>query len=336
MKYSKLLDTKVITERQGAQVPRLVQYANDEEINSKRDFLDWDILDATSVRLLADTIEETNNNQAEDINTLNSQLVQTSNNLNSQIGQINNTLRDIAASGGASIANTVVYDNTTSGLIALNVQAAIDELNVNIGSRFNTLNTGLTTEVTRAEAVEKSLTDSINNIAASGGASMASAVLYNDDNTQFGSRNAQGVIEIIDSKIKILQALIDNIKDAGYKIQLLEQTQYDVLTSYDQDTLYFIYKPIEYTLVDKPINRIFVYDGTVHTLASTAAYTVTGTGGSQIGTYQFNVSLNIDPVANTGYKWSDNTTNNIVVTYTIKDASTLGWSFGSSFPIKFS
>lgn len=44
MKYSKLLDTKVITERQGAQVPRLVQYANDEEINSKRDFLDWDIL----------------------------------------------------------------------------------------------------------------------------------------------------------------------------------------------------------------------------------------------------------------------------------------------------
>lgn len=82
-------------------------------------------------------------------------------------------------------------------------QAAIDELNVNISSRFNTLNTGLTTEVTRAEAVEKSLTDSINNIAASGGASMASAVLYNDDNTQFGSRNTQGVIEIIDSKIKI-------------------------------------------------------------------------------------------------------------------------------------
>ena len=72
MKYSKLLDTKVITERQGAQVPRLVQYVNDEEIKTKRNFLDWDILDATSVRLLADTIEETNNNQAEDINTLNS------------------------------------------------------------------------------------------------------------------------------------------------------------------------------------------------------------------------------------------------------------------------
>ena len=325
MKYSKLLDTKVITERQGAQVPRLVQYVNDEEIKTKRNFLDWDILDAKSVISLVNIATQTNNNQTESINILNQQVI-----------QINNTLRDIAASGGASVANAVVYDNTISGLHALNVQAAIDELDANISTNFDSLNTDLIAETTRAKDVEKNLTDTINNIAASGGAPMASAVLYNDDITQLGSRNTQGVIEIIDSKIKTLQSIIDNIKNVGYKIQLLEQEQYDILTSYDKDTLYFIYKPIEYTLVDKPRNRTFVYDGTVHILSSTDAYTVTGVGGSEIGVYQFNVSLNIDPITNTGYKWSDNTIDDIIVIYTIKDASTLGWSFGSSFPIKFS
>ena len=57
MKYSNLLDTKIMTERSGPQMPRLVQYANDEEIKTKRNFLDWDILNAKSTIILNDFVQ---------------------------------------------------------------------------------------------------------------------------------------------------------------------------------------------------------------------------------------------------------------------------------------
>lgn len=42
--------------------------------------------------------------------------------------QMEQTINNIAATGGASVANTVAYTNTTSGLESVNVQGAIDEL----------------------------------------------------------------------------------------------------------------------------------------------------------------------------------------------------------------
>ncbi len=42
--------------------------------------------------------------------------------------QITETLKNIAATGGASVASAVTYDNTTSQLISANIQGAIDEL----------------------------------------------------------------------------------------------------------------------------------------------------------------------------------------------------------------
>ena len=247
MKYSKLLDTKVITERQGAQSPRLVQYANDEEINSKRNFLDWDILDAKSVRNLFDyAIKQ-----------------EASVFIEQSLGD--STIKTISQDGITKVINGITQD-----IIELDNQIA--------------------TEINRA----------------------------------------------VDAETQIKKDLDDVTQKLSSKTVLIEQSDYDALTSYDKDIIYFIYKPIDYTLVDKPIDRTFTYDEAVHTLASTDAYTVTGTGGSEIGVYQFNVSLNFDPVTNIGYKWSDGTTNDIVVTYTINEVSTLVWSFGSSFPIKFS
>ena len=247
MKYSKLLDTKVITERQGAQIPRLVQYANDEEINTKRNFLDWDILDAKSVRSLFDYA------------------IKQEASVFIEQGLGKSTVKTISQDGITKEINTLTY-------------------NVDV------LDTQITTEINRA----------------------------------------------VDAETQIKQDLADVTQKLSSKIVLIEQSDYDALTSYDKDIIYFIYKPIVYTLVDKPIDRTFTYDGTVHTLASTDAYTATGTGGSEIGTYPFNVSLKVDYTANTGYKWSDGTLTDIVVTYTIKEKSTTVWSFGSSFPIKFS
>ena len=42
--------------------------------------------------------------------------------------QMEKTINNIAATGGASVANTVAYTNTTSGLESVNAQGAIDEL----------------------------------------------------------------------------------------------------------------------------------------------------------------------------------------------------------------
>ena len=115
----------------------------------------------------------------------------------------------------------------------------------------------------------------------------------------------------------------------GYKHQFLEETAYNQLQEYKQDTIYMVYEPITWITVDKPINTTFTYDGLVHSLFTTDAYTVFGTGGSQVGTYTFTVRLNY------GYKWTDGSLNNVVVVYTINE-DTSDWVFGDTFPIRFS
>ena len=63
--------------------------------------------------------------------------------------------------------------------------------------------------------------------------------------------------------------------------------------------------------VEKPKDQTFDYDGTVRSLTSTDDYTVSGTGGSEPGTYTFKVTLV------QGKWWIDGTNNPISVTYTI-------------------
>lgn len=53
--------------------------------------------------------------------------------LQTKTKQIKDTVDDIAISGGASVGSAVTYDNTQSGLDALNIQNAIDELVNNLG-----------------------------------------------------------------------------------------------------------------------------------------------------------------------------------------------------------
>lgn len=55
--------------------------------------------------------------------------------------QMEETIKSIAATGGASVANTVAYTNTTSGLISVNAQGAIDELAAKNKSQDETMST---------------------------------------------------------------------------------------------------------------------------------------------------------------------------------------------------
>ena len=55
--------------------------------------------------------------------------------------QMEQTINNIAATGGASVANTVAYTNTTSGLVSVNAQGAIDELAAKNKSQDETMST---------------------------------------------------------------------------------------------------------------------------------------------------------------------------------------------------
>lgn len=54
--------------------------------------------------------------------------------LNTRSSQIEETIKGIAATGGASVATSVTYNNKNSGLTAVNTQAAIDETNNRISN----------------------------------------------------------------------------------------------------------------------------------------------------------------------------------------------------------
>lgn len=63
--------------------------------------------------------EQTVKNQSLDVNMAK---------LNTRDDQITETLKNISATGGASVASAVTYDNTTSQLTSANIQGAVDEL----------------------------------------------------------------------------------------------------------------------------------------------------------------------------------------------------------------
>ena len=50
------------------------------------------------------------------------------NTLDNRSSQMEESIKNISVTGGASVASAVTYDNTASGLKAVNVKVAIDEL----------------------------------------------------------------------------------------------------------------------------------------------------------------------------------------------------------------
>jgi hypothetical protein len=82
--------------------------------------------------------------------------------------------------------------------------------------------------------------------------------------------------------------------------------------------------------VPKPPNRTINIDNVPEngvTLLPTIDYSVSGEGGSELGTYKFIVSLKA------GRRWDDLTIDPIIVTYTITGDAVYTWQFGDSLPI---
>nr|DAU30911.1 MAG TPA: metallophosphatase domain protein [Caudoviricetes sp.] len=83
--------------------------------------------------------------------------------LNTRDDQITETLKNIAATGGASVASAVTYDNTTSQLTSANIQGAVDELQ---GAKID--KTSILQESGEAEdkvMSQKAVSDKLSNLA---------------------------------------------------------------------------------------------------------------------------------------------------------------------------
>lgn len=113
--------------------------------------------------------------------------------------------------------------------------------------------------------------------------------------------NDGGVItsDLLKQSYYTQKQVIDIIKDVVNQLCTKNNLQFDYIDSIE---------------VEKPKDQTFDYDGSIHALTSTDKYTVTGTGGSEPGTYTFKVILL------QGKWWTDGTNNPISVTYTINNS----------------
>ena len=104
-----------------------------EDINSRHNDLKSkhetvsDTVANHTIQITNNQSQITANKSAQD--TKNASLDASITKLNTRDDQITKTLESITATGGASVATAVTYDNTTSGLTSANIQGATDELN---------------------------------------------------------------------------------------------------------------------------------------------------------------------------------------------------------------
>lgn len=96
--------------------------------------------------------------------------------------QMEETIKSIAATGGASVASAVTYDNTTSKLTSVNIQGAVDELQ---GSKIG--KTSILQESGEAEdkvMSQKSVSDKLSDLSEKSGY-IAQRGIYNIDDVLF-------------------------------------------------------------------------------------------------------------------------------------------------------
>lgn len=72
--------------------------------------------------------------------------------LDNRSSQMEESIKNISVTGGASVAEAVTYDNTTSGLEAVNVKGAVDEL----VDKINEVNTAIDTKINKTSILQES------------------------------------------------------------------------------------------------------------------------------------------------------------------------------------
>ena len=169
------------------------------------------------------------------------------NSLNTKYESLSRTVQGIAATGGASTANNVTYNNDASGLNAENAQDAIDELQ---GSKID--KTSILQESGEAEdkvMSQKAISDKLSNLS-----STISEVNDKANNASTDARNALKKAEAANktaeenketltnttSDISTLKKKVDDIPATITKFVNMTETAYEALEVKEPDTYYML------------------------------------------------------------------------------------------------
>lgn len=172
---------------------------------------------------------------------------------------IENALKQ-GGGGGASSADAVSYDNTTSGLQSTNVQSALDEVGANLGgfnfdieySDNDEYGNEIYTFTNQQQLIDFKrlyLNGMVKNISITINSSDSNDVFYPDE--KWEGKNADGNIEYVEFYCNFTEGSIigisidlNSIEDSSaYQTNYqkrLSQWEYDAMQTKDPNTLYFI------------------------------------------------------------------------------------------------
>ena len=137
--------------------------------------------------------------------------------------QMEETIKGIAATGGASQATAVTYDNKKSGLTALNAQAAIDETNTKLSDLSTTYIKDIIARVNQILPLDSNigkyssaLIDEQGNIGFA--LTKEGKSLFDEDKAQFDNKISENtqIREILSSVEKILDVLVFGLSKSGF------------------------------------------------------------------------------------------------------------------------
>ena len=169
------------------------------------------------------------------------------NSLNTKHESLSRTVQGIAATGGASTANNVTYNNDASGLNAENAQDAIDELQ---GSKID--KTSILQESGEAEdkvMSQKAISDKLSNLSstiteieekATTAATDASNALKKAEAANKTAEENKETLTTATSDISTLKKKVDDIPATITKFVNMTETAYEALEVKEPDTYYML------------------------------------------------------------------------------------------------
>ena len=172
-------------------------------------------VDDVGIKTFADKVKEKNTKQDESIDSL-----------EHRSSQMEETITSIAATGGASVASAVTYDNTTSKLTSVNIQEAVDELQ---GSKIS--KTSILQESGDAEdkvMSQKAVSDKLNNLSR-----------VTENISQQGTKEIKEEVSITDDDGEVIAKIDEGgadfkkITQAGKRVITEEQLELAVSDNYE-------------------------------------------------------------------------------------------------------
>ena len=183
---------------------------------------------------------QTVENEIQDINSRHSAL-------NTKHESLSKIVQDIAVTGGASTANNITYNNSSSGLNAENVQDAIDELQSSKISKTSiSQESGDSEELVMSQkAVSNKLNDLSSTITeindkADNASSDASNALNKAEAANSMAETNKTALTTATSDITMLKKKVEDIPATIPKVVSMTESAYDDLETKEADTYYML------------------------------------------------------------------------------------------------